>query len=107
MSEDVDIKAGISMHPGHPMLIETMGEDETEVLKMIKSPQMVMPSSNEADSVMRGGLTEEVLGGGVQIIEFPDMGHGWTVRGDLSVPVVKRDVDKAFNLVLDFFHTHL
>ena len=95
------------MHPGHPGVMATMGENEEEVLKMIKSPQMLMPSGNEPESVKRGGLTDEVLGGGVQIIEFPDMGHGWTVRGDLNDPVVKRDVDKAFNMVLDFFHTHL
>jgi len=29
-------------------------------------------------------------GAGVEVIEFPDMQHGWTVRGDMSDPKVKR-----------------
>ena len=48
-----------------------------------------------------------MLADGVEIIEFPDMKHGWTVKGDLSVPEVERDVKKTFNLVLAFFGKYL
>ena len=62
MSEDLNVKAGVSIHPSHPGIIVTMGEDETEVLKMVKSPQMIMPSATEPESVKRGGLADEILG---------------------------------------------
>ena len=48
-----------------------------------------------------------MLADGVEIIEFPDMKHGWTVKGDLSVPDVDRDVKKTFNFVLTFFGKYL
>ena len=50
---------------------------------------------------------QSILGDGVEIIEFPDMRHGWTVRGDLADPAIERDVKKAFNLVLAFFGKYL
>ena len=53
------------------------------------------------------GLGKQVMGDMVEIVEFPDMRHGWTVRGDLTDPIVERDVKKAFNIVLAFFHKYL
>ena len=35
MSEYVDIKAGISMHPSHPGVIRRLGEDEENILKQV------------------------------------------------------------------------
>jgi hypothetical protein len=32
----------------------------------------------------------QLLGDKLEIIEFNDMLHGWTVRGDLKDPLVKR-----------------
>ncbi len=107
MSEDVDVKAGISMHPSHPNLLKLLEEDETELLKSIKSPQMFLPSETDAESVKANGLSKQILGDSLEIVEFNYMKHGWTVRGDLSDPVVERDVKKAFNLVLAFFGKYL
>ena len=73
----------------------------------VKSPQLFLPSQRDSPSVKKNGLGKQVLGDSVEIIEFPDMRHGWTVRGDLADPTIERDVKKAFNLVLDFFGKHL
>jgi len=54
-----------------------------------------------------GGLGKKVLTDGLEIVEFPDMKHGWSVRGDLSVPEVERDVKKTFNFVLTYFGKYL
>ncbi len=54
-----------------------------------------------------GGLGKEILGDALEIVEFSDMRHGWTVRGDLKDPKVERDVKKAFNLALSFFGKYL
>ena len=45
--------------------------------------QMFMPAGNDDPNVKVGGLGKKVLGDGLEILEFPDMVHGWTVRGDL------------------------
>ena len=44
---------------------------------------MFMPAGSDEANVKIGGLGKKVLGDGLEIIEFPDMAHGWTVRGDL------------------------
>jgi len=41
------------------------------------------------------------------VVEFPDMKHGWSIRSDLSLPEVERDVKKTYNLVLTFFGKYL
>ena len=107
MSEDFDIKAGISMHPSHPNVFKLLNEDEEIILKNVKSPQLFMPSGTDGDSVKMNGLSHQILGDFAEITEFPDMRHGWTVRGDLSDPIIDRDVKKAFNFVLSFFGKYL
>ena len=53
------------------------------------------------------GLGKKVLGDALEIVTFPDMKHGWSVRGDMSDPKVERDVQKCFNLALAFFKKYM
>ena len=39
-----------------------------------------MPSAQDHVNVKPGGLGEAVLGNRLQIVEFPEMRHGWTIR---------------------------
>ena len=39
--------------------------------------------------------------------EYPDMLHGWTVRGDNRREDVSNAAKAAFNSMLGFFSTHL
>ena len=67
-----------------------------------------MPSNQDPETVKSGGLSKQILGDMLEVVEFPDMIHGWTVRGDLkSSKNVARDVKKAYNLVLSFFKKYL
>eukprot|EP00093_Oithona_nana_P005975 05975.XXX_109968_110940_1 [CDS] Oithona nana genome sequencing. len=107
MSEDVDIKAAVSMHPSHPSVLAILGEEEKTCLKDIKCPQLYLPSEHDSETVKKDGLSKQILGDALEIVEFPDMKHGWTIRGDLNEKNVDRDVKKAFNLVLSFFKKYL
>ncbi len=40
LSSYVEVKAGISMHPSHTPVIGMLSENEEEILKEIKSPQV-------------------------------------------------------------------
>jgi hypothetical protein len=43
----------------------------------------------------------------LKIVEFPEMIHGWTVRGDVSKPEVERDVEGALDLTIDFIRINM
>ena len=68
---------------------------------------MFMPAAQDHVNVKPGGLGEKVLGEQLEIIEFPDMVHGWTTRGDISKAEVKRDVAKAIELAVEHFDKYL
>jgi len=99
--------AGASWHPSHSPIGGLLGEDEKQLLSSIKCPQLFMPAGGDAESCKKGGLAEQVLGDKLTITEFPDMQHGWTVRGDMSDPAISRDVNKVVMETLDFFAKHL
>ena len=101
------VKAGVSLHPSHGMVCQMVNQDEEELLKEVKCPQAFLPASQDGPSTKPGGLGKKVLGDFLEIIEFPDMNHGWSVQGDLSDPKVERDVIKAFNFTLSFFKKYL
>jgi len=84
-----------------------MGEEEKDILQNIKCPQLFMPAGNDPPTVKPGGLGCDVLGDKLEIIEFPDMMHGWTTRGDMSDAKVNRDVKKAVQAAIDFFKKHV
>ena len=104
----VGFKAGISFHPSHSAIIAGLAdENEEDILKEVKSPQMFMPATGDHPNVWPDGLSKKVMGDQLSIIPFPDMKHGWTMRGNMDDPKVQRDVEKAFNLSLSFFNQHL
>jgi len=107
LSADPRIKAGVSMHPSHPKVCEQLEEDEEAVLKDIKCPQFFLPADGDSPTTKFGGVGKKVLGDALEIVEFPEMQHGWSIRGDLGEPKVERDVKKAFNLTLAFFKKYL
>jgi len=108
MSAWEEIKCGVSMHPSHSGNMRTIGEDEAVMLNAIKAPQNFMPSrTDELYGLFNGGLTEEILQDNAMFIQFPEMEHGWTIRGDMSIPNVDRDVKKAIADALDFIQKHL
>ena len=107
LSANPIFKAGVSMHPSHPKICEQIQENEESLLKDVKCPQFFLSAANDGASVKFGGLGKQVLGDALEIVEFPDMLHGWSVRGDLGDPMVERDVKKAFNLTLAFLNRYM
>ena len=103
----VCFKAGISCHPSHSAIISGNNENEEDILKEIKSPQIFMPAYGDHPNVWPDGLGKKVMGDQLSIIPFPEMKHGWTMRGDMDDTKVQRDVEKAFNLCLTYFNQYL
>ena len=77
----IQFRAGVSWHPSHPALSSLLAEEEKDLLGAVKCPQLMMPAGADAPSTKAGGLAGSVLGELLEIEEFPEMQHGWTVRG--------------------------
>jgi len=102
-----EFKAGVSMHPSHSPIAGMIGEAEADLLAAVKCHQLFMPAGNDHANVKPGGLGAQILGGKLEIVEFPDMTHGWTTRGDVAVANVNRDVKKATAEAINFFKKHV
>ena len=63
-------------------------------------------SVNERDENRAGGLVNEILGDDRFNAKDYDQAHGWVVRGNISDPAVKVDVDDAIQLALQFALDH-
>lgn len=108
ISSHPDFKAGVSFHPSHTILMSLMNDDERVILEGLKgTPQLFAPAGNDHENVKPGGLAQKYLGDDLTIIEFPEMKHGWTIRGDLKEPGVEAATMKAMKDGLEFFKKHL
>jgi len=107
LSQYNEVNAGVSMHPSHSPIMAMFNESEADILTQLalsNTPQLILTSMTDSENVKPGGLTQQVLGDDlVTIVDFPEMNHGWTIRGDIEDPKVARDVNKAVKLALDFF----
>ncbi len=77
LSSYVEMKAGISMHPGHSRLAMMLELNEEDLYKDVKCPQMFMPAMDDHENTKLGGLAKKILTDGLEVIEFADMKHGW------------------------------
>lgn len=92
----------------HPSLgIEGMfGGKELDLSNKIRCPAFLLPAGNDPANVKTGG---EVIENLIQrfpqsgTVEFPDMAHGWVVRGNMTEEKVARDVKQALDLIKSFF----
>merc|ERR1711936_622433 len=75
----------------------------TDMVITVADMEAMEAITTERDNTYPDGLGKKVLGDALEIVTFPDMKHGWSVRGDMSDPKVERDVQKCFNLALAFF----
>jgi len=72
----------------------------------IKIPYIMLPSGDESkDDVKKWQEGIKVP----HVVEwFPDQIHGWmAARSDLSQEKVRKEYERGYKMVLDFFHTHM
>ena len=93
MSSYVELKAGISMHPGHPAICAMLGVDEESILKEIKCPQMFMPAEDDNENVK---LEVYFFTTKLQISRFSDLGF----RGLLYLRYYKNCLLKTYSIIV-------
>ena len=105
-----EFSAGCSAHPSHTKLCSLAGENEAEVVGAVNCPQLLLPTQGDPDAVQPGGSNEAIItakGLLCSVVAFPEMQHGFLSRGDLSDPIVARDVGIALQTIIDFMQVHL
>eukprot|EP00949_MAST-11_sp_MAST-11-sp1_P000376 g376.t1 len=104
------ISAGASCHPSIKVGKILFDEEENDIASKVKCPQLLLPAGNDPDNLKDGGeLVGIVRGLGVdcETTEYPEMLHGWVIRGDATQPAVARDVKAAVDQVTAFFDDRL
>jgi len=103
--------AGVSAHPS-VRVAGMLGENELELTKAIKCPQLLMPAGNDPENVKKGGdhiveLKKKSFGDKCEVVEFSDQNHGWLPRGDINKPEVAKGVKEGMEQAILFFQKHL
>lgn len=76
------------MHKGDPIAL----------CGQAKCPFLMMPAGNDPDIYNPGtGAAMQKLPAGSESKPFPDMLHGWSIRGDLADAKIKRDAQASFD----------
>jgi len=104
--------AGVNCHPSLAIGARLFNIPETQQAEAVQCPQALLPAGNDPASVKPGGDVNKVLdtkpfGNQCVYHVFPDMSHGFVLRGDMSQPAVERDVKIAMDMSIDFFKRHL
>mmetsp|Transcript_16097 Transcript_16097/g.47246 ORF Transcript_16097/g.47246 Transcript_16097/m.47246 type:complete len:247 (-) Transcript_16097:481-1221(-) len=103
----VPFKCGVGPHPS-TQLEGLFGGNELEMMAAVSMPLLMMPAGNDRDTLKEGGeVAAAIAAGGGSSVTFPDMVHGFTIRGDITVPEVKRDVELAVGQAIEHFKAHL
>jgi hypothetical protein len=69
---------------------------------------LVLTAGSDATNLKENGdlikiLKSKEFGSAVKTVDFPEMAHGWVSRGDITDPVVARDLKIAIDMTLEFF----
>lgn len=106
----VQFKAAVWAHPSTGIEQRAFDGNEEAMIKNMADdlPVLVMPAGNDDDRLKDGGeFAAIVRRRGGKVVGFPDMVHGWTTRGDTSIPEVRGDTEKALTLALEYFNEQL
>ena len=107
------VDAVVGPHPSIRVGGMLFGENEVEDLgeKVDGScAYMLMPAGNDPDQYREGGaVVEAVRGRGIvcDVLEFPEMAHGWVPRGDVGEEGVGKGVEDALGACVEFFGRYL
>ena len=77
-----------------------------KIAEQISVPVLALCSKDEPESEY--AAFKPVLKVENRFVHYPEMVHGWmSARGDLSKEEVRRDFDRGYAIVLEWFQKHL
>ena len=96
-----NITCGITAHPSVSTVEANFGGDTINLLKKVSKPILFLPASNDPPEYS-GSFLEAVKENNPlsYTINFPDVVHGFYVRGDIGTAEVRAAFDKATQNIL-------
>ena len=106
------VKCGVVFHPSMQLEQFAFGGDLKALLSGVQCPFLLAPAGDDLetwgeDSANSAALKDSSRGAECVWKPYPEMSHGWSCRGDLSVPAVARDVDLVMKDAISFFNKYL
>lgn len=102
--EGSPILGHVSFHPSWIVENYLNGEGAVnELAKTIKVPQLLLSAGDDPDFIRHDGAVHKILssidkiGQHCEILDFPEMKHGWVTRGDLNDPDSRDAVFRAWH----------
>ena len=88
------------------------GGDLGALLSGGQCPFLLCPAGNDLatwgeDTDNATKLKESKCGGECVWKDYPEMSHGWSVRGDVANPEVAQEVERVMKATADFLGKHL
>lgn len=108
------VRAVAHVHPSHRKLLEKVhsysAEASDALVGRAKAATCMLTAGNDDPRCKPGGADERLLkaaGVPVRLLEFPEMAHGWVIKGDTDDPATARDVQAAVGVLVRFLDEHL
>lgn len=110
--ENSEIACGVVFHPSMQLEGFAFGGDNLELLKEVQAPFMLCPAGGDLplwseDGELGSALKSSKRGSECVWSIYPEMSHGWSIRGDVSDPLVARDVDLVLKDATQYFSKYL
>lgn len=102
-------KVAICANPSFKIEQWLFGGDAVQLMQSISCPVLLMPAGNDPDYTKPDSAEFQAMPNKAtsKSIAFEEMSHGFTTRGDLTDPKMKRDVDAALQASLEFIQKYL
>ena len=109
---DDAVACGVVCHPSTQLEGGAFGGSTEALLASVRCPFLLAPAGNDLPMWSEDGdfgkaLKSSVRGGDCVFVEYPEMQHGWSCRGDLADAATARDVDLVMKEAIGFFAKHL
>jgi dienelactone hydrolase len=108
------LKGHVSFHPSWKVADVVSGEGGVDKMaqQITQVPQLLLSAGNDLENVREGGSVQRILkaqpgvvGELSDVVDFPDVVHGWVNRGDLADETIKKSVMKAWHAAVKFTQT--
>lgn len=104
-----EVKCHVGFHPSTQVYSLSFGPSMEKALSEVVCPQIYLVAKN--DQVSPGGDAEKFVKDKAKqecvVHLYENQVHGWVNRGDVSVPGVKDDVEKALHEAEEYFNKYL
>ena len=112
LANEEDAKNYTCLAIGHPSVhLEeyAFGKSIQDLFDRAQKPILMLPTIGDPDGYRENGSYYQSIKSRFptsDTVDFPDVNHGFIVRGDLADPVIKEAVEKALDLIMRFINAH-